>query len=110
MVLTLGYESFLVAVSSNINVAFQGAYGFEPYQIGLCFVSSIVGSVLGIFAGGHLYVTSSATHELLVLDPAQGKPADEPLPVPPNPYAIAADDHWLYVTGVGQHTLTRIAY
>ena len=44
---------FLVAVSSNVNLAFETSYHFKPYQIGLCFVSAIVGSVLGIFAGGH---------------------------------------------------------
>lgn len=45
---------FLVAVSSNVAPAFQQTYGFEPYQVGLCFVSAIVGSVLGIPAGGQL--------------------------------------------------------
>ncbi|KAK7432707.1 hypothetical protein QQZ08_000566 [Neonectria magnoliae] len=44
---------FLVAVSSNIGAAFDTAYEFEPYQAGLCFASAIVGSLLGIPAGGH---------------------------------------------------------
>jgi MFS family permease len=45
---------FLVAVTSNVAPAFQQTYGFEPYQVGLCFVAAIVGSVLGIPAGGQL--------------------------------------------------------
>ncbi|KAH6888685.1 major facilitator superfamily domain-containing protein [Thelonectria olida] len=45
---------FLVAVSSNIGAAFETAYGFEAYQSGLCFVAAIIGSLLGIPAGGHL--------------------------------------------------------
>jgi len=45
---------FLVAVSSNIGAAFEEAYEFEAYQSGLCFVAAIIGSLLGIPAGGHL--------------------------------------------------------
>lgn len=45
---------FLVAVTSNVAPAFRSAYGFEPYQVGLCFVAAVVGSLLGIPAGGHL--------------------------------------------------------
>jgi hypothetical protein len=44
---------FLVAVSSNVAPAYKSAYGFEAYQVGLCFIASIVGSLLGIPAGGH---------------------------------------------------------
>jgi hypothetical protein len=49
MAVTIG---FLVAISSNFASAFQQTYGFEPYQSGLCFIAGIVGSLLGIFAGG----------------------------------------------------------
>ncbi|KAM0434499.1 hypothetical protein ACHAPT_003595 [Fusarium lateritium] len=45
---------FLVAVSSNVDTAFEGAYDFDSYQVGLCFIASIVGSLVGIPAGGHL--------------------------------------------------------
>jgi len=45
---------FLVAISSNIDVAFHTTYGFESWQVGLCFVAAIVGSIIGIPAGGHL--------------------------------------------------------
>lgn len=45
---------FLVAVTSNVAPAFQATYGFQPWQVGLCFVAAVVGSLLGIPAGGHL--------------------------------------------------------
>lgn len=51
MSVTIG---FLVAVTSNVASAFSNAYGFEPYQTGLCFFSSIIGSLIGVLAGGHL--------------------------------------------------------
>ncbi|KAK0660583.1 Protein HOL1 [Lasiodiplodia hormozganensis] len=50
MSVTIG---FLVAITSNFASAFSTAYGFEPYQAGLCFISSILGSLIGIFFGGH---------------------------------------------------------
>jgi len=45
---------FLVAVTSNVDVAFEAAYGFQSYQVGLCFFAAVIGSILGIPAGGHL--------------------------------------------------------
>lgn len=45
---------FLVAVTSNVDPAFEQAYHFQPYQVGLCFISAIIGSLLGLPAGGHL--------------------------------------------------------
>ncbi|KAJ0373622.1 hypothetical protein COL26b_008222 [Colletotrichum chrysophilum] len=45
---------FLVAVSSNIASAFNTAYGFDAWQIGLCFIAGIIGAAAGIPAGGHL--------------------------------------------------------
>ncbi|PHH90807.1 hypothetical protein CDD83_2606 [Cordyceps sp. RAO-2017] len=45
---------FLVAVTSNVDPAFEQAYHFKPYQVGLCFFSAVVGSLLGLPAGGRL--------------------------------------------------------
>lgn len=45
---------FLVAVTSNVDPAFEQTYDFKPYQVGLCFISAIIGSLLGLPAGGHL--------------------------------------------------------
>jgi hypothetical protein len=39
-------------MTSNVEVAFQAAYGFRSWQVGLCFLSAVVGSLAGIPAGG----------------------------------------------------------
>ncbi len=39
-------------MSSNVDVAFEAVYGFKSYQVGLCFIAAVIGSILGIFAGG----------------------------------------------------------
>lgn len=49
MSVTIG---FLVAISSNFSSAFQTAYGFKSWQSGLCFVSGLIGTLLGILGGG----------------------------------------------------------
>ncbi|KAK0630021.1 major facilitator superfamily domain-containing protein [Bombardia bombarda] len=45
---------FLVAVTSNVEVAYANTYGFESWQVGLCFIGAVIGSILGIPAGGQL--------------------------------------------------------
>lgn len=45
---------FLVAVTSNVDSAFESTYGFESWQVGLCFIAACIGSAIGIPAGGHL--------------------------------------------------------
>lgn len=43
---------FLVAMNSNVEIAFVSAYHFQSWQVGLCFISAIIGSLIGIPAGG----------------------------------------------------------
>ena len=43
---------FLVAMTSNVEIAFEKAYHFKSWQVGLCFISAIVGCLLGIPVGG----------------------------------------------------------
>jgi hypothetical protein len=45
---------FIVAVTSNVASAYSTAYGFAPYQVGLCFFAAIIGAIIGIFVGGIL--------------------------------------------------------
>ncbi|TGJ85875.1 hypothetical protein E0Z10_g2863 [Xylaria hypoxylon] len=45
---------FVVAVTSNVAVAYSDAYGFRAWQLGLAFISAILGSLIGIPAGGQL--------------------------------------------------------
>lgn len=50
MSVTIG---FIVAITSNVSPAFNTAYGFEPWQAGLCFFAGLIGALLGIALGGH---------------------------------------------------------
>ncbi|KAI1178762.1 MFS general substrate transporter [Nemania sp. FL0916] len=45
---------FLVAVTSNVAVAYQEAYGFKAWQVGVAFTAAILGSLIGMPAGGKL--------------------------------------------------------
>lgn len=51
MSVTIG---FVVAISSNFATAFAEAYGFAAWQSGLCWVSGIIGSIIGIVGGGYI--------------------------------------------------------
>ena len=51
MSVTIG---FLVAITSNFASAFNTVYGFKTYQTGLCFIASLISSLIGVFFGGHL--------------------------------------------------------
>ena len=61
-------------------------------------------------AGGRVFVACYADHSVRVLDPRTASVDGEPLAVPHNPFALAADDHTVWVTGPAENTLTRIAY
>jgi predicted Ser/Thr protein kinase len=61
-------------------------------------------------ARGYVYVASHTDHRLLVLDARTLKRVGEPLPMPFNPYAVAADRRGVWVTGLGANTVTRLAY
>jgi hypothetical protein len=51
MAITIG---FIVAISSNFAAAFAATYGFASWQSGLCFISSVIGSLVGILGGGYV--------------------------------------------------------
>lgn len=51
MSVTIG---FLVAISSNFASAFATTYDFAPWQSGLCFISGLIGSLIGILGGGYI--------------------------------------------------------
>lgn len=51
MAVTIG---FIVAISSNFATAFANTYGFAAWQSGLCFISGIIGSLIGILGGGYV--------------------------------------------------------
>ena len=58
-----------------------------------------------VAAGGRLYVTATPTTRSRSSIRRRVQQVGRPLAVPPNPYAIAADARWLWVTGVGEDTL-----
>jgi predicted Ser/Thr protein kinase len=61
-------------------------------------------------AHGNVFVASNTDHRLVQLAPETGKPAGPALHVPDNPWAVAAGEGHVWVTGVGSNTLSRIDY
>lgn len=43
---------FLIAVSTNVAIAFGEAYHYGPAQVGLCFLAGVIGSIVAIIFGG----------------------------------------------------------
>jgi hypothetical protein len=75
-------------------------------------VTSAAGNrpIQSVVAGGRLFVTSNTDHNVLIFDPGSVRLQGEPVQVGSNPYALAADGRAVWVTGVADSTLTRIAY
>ncbi len=63
-----------------------------------------------VVAHGSVFVASYADRRLVVLDAVSLEPRGDPIPVPFNPYALAADEHGVWLTGLGANTVTRLAY
>ena len=61
-------------------------------------------------AGGRVFVSSRDDQAVSVLDPDELALVGEPIPVAINPYAIVADKRSVWVSGLGDNTLTRIDY
>ena len=59
-------------------------------------------------AGERVFVASRYDHTVPVLD-LDGRPAQDPLSVDFNPYALATDGRSVWVTGLANDTVTRIA-
>jgi hypothetical protein len=58
-------------------------------------------------AGGHVFVASGNDNALLVVNPKTMK-TEKRLPMPFNPYAVTADARHVWVTGLGDDTVTRV--
>ena len=61
-------------------------------------------------AGGRVFVASNTDHTVVVIDARTGRPVGEPLATGLNPFAMAAGAGHVWVTGMGDNTVTRIAY
>ncbi|VUC32968.1 unnamed protein product [Clonostachys rosea] len=46
-------QGMIVVISANFSTAFAEIYGFTTWQAGLTYISTIVGSLIAIFLGGH---------------------------------------------------------
>ena len=57
---------------------------------------------------GRVFVASHTDHTVVVLDAKTGKQLDEPIEVGSNPQAVAAGAGYVWVTGLGDNSLTRI--
>ena len=61
-------------------------------------------------AGMSVYVANRNTSKVLVLDPETLQPTGDPIGVGINPYALVSDEQSLWVTGLGDNTVTEIRY
>jgi streptogramin lyase len=61
-------------------------------------------------AHGSVFVVSYADHRLVVLDPGSLRRKGGSVHLSYNPYAVAADERGMWVTGLGTDTVTRLAY
>jgi DNA-binding beta-propeller fold protein YncE len=91
---TLRDDDTLVRVSLDDRNTATAGTGHDPMQAAV--------------AGDHVYVSSRGDQAVDVLDRVRLKPVGEPIEVGLNPYAIAADRRYVWVTGLGDDTLTRI--
>jgi sugar lactone lactonase YvrE len=62
-----------------------------------------------VAVGDELFVASRNDHTVVVLDAETTEPTHAPLRVGLNPYAVATDGHSVWVTGLADNRVTRIA-
>ncbi len=89
-------QNTIVRVGARDGHLIQGPAGSDP--------------TYSLEAGGRVYVASRNTNEVLVLDPSTLKPTHDPIGVGLNPYALVADEQSIWVTGLGDNSLTQIRY
>jgi hypothetical protein len=64
-----------------------------------------------VAAGGRVFVTNNTHDSVSVLDRRTAELTGDTIKLSaPNPFAITADEHSLWVTGTAENTVTRIAY
>ncbi len=61
-------------------------------------------------AGGQVFVASNTDHTVVVLNPKTVRRSGKPLEMPLNPYGVAAGGGHVWVTGLGENTVTRLDY
>jgi hypothetical protein len=61
-----------------------------------------------VYAHGRVYVASRFDHTLRVLDPKRMQPAQPPLRMPLNPFAVTAGRRHVWVTSLGADAIARV--
>ena len=61
-------------------------------------------------AGGRVFVASNTDHTVVVLTRRRSGASGKPLDVPLNPYGVVAGAGHVWVTGLGENTVTRLDY
>jgi hypothetical protein len=61
-------------------------------------------------AGGRVFIAGYTTQNLVVVDQKSLKPVGDPITVPHNPLAVEAGAGHVWVSGIGENTLSRIDY
>ena len=59
-------------------------------------------------ACGLIFVAGYTDHAVVTIDPEKGQRVGKPLPVGLNPFAVAADGRQVWVTSVGDNSVTRL--
>jgi YVTN family beta-propeller protein len=72
-------------------------------------VSAGRGPTQVVAVGDRLFVASRNNNTVVVLDAETTEPAHAPLHVGLNPYAVTTDGHSVWVTGLADNRVTRIA-
>jgi streptogramin lyase len=76
----------------------------------LAFAAAGNGPMQAVLAGNRVFVTSRNDQAVNVIDPRTLKMIGPAIGVSLNPYAMVADDRSVWVTGLGDNSLTRIDY
>jgi DNA-binding beta-propeller fold protein YncE/predicted Ser/Thr protein kinase len=61
-----------------------------------------------VVADGRVFIASNTDHTVAVMNARTGRPEGDPIPVGLNPFAITAGEGAVWVTGMGDNSLTRI--
>jgi streptogramin lyase len=93
---SMGTENLMTRINPRTDDTDSTAVGDQPAQ--------------SVVAGDRVYVASNTDHTLVVFDPRTVRQTGKPIPMENNPYALAADSRYVWVTGLGGDTLTRLAY
>lgn len=89
----------VILISTNFSSAFSATYGFQPFQSGLTYISSIVGALIGILGGG--WITDLIADKLTIKNGGVRTP-EMRLPIMAVPLITGPLSCMLYGVGVAK--------